>query len=51
MSEKVIKLRLDLSGETREMFEAIKDKYNLRNNTEVMRLIIKIVYDHEIKKS
>ena len=51
MSEKVIKLRLDLSGKTKEMFESIKDKYNLKNNTEVMRLIIKIAYDHEIKKS
>lgn len=43
-------LRLDLSGESKEMFEAIKNKYNLRNNTEVMRLIIKSAYDHEIKK-
>ena len=50
MSEKVIKLRLDLNGETKEMFEAIKNKYNLRNNTEVMRMIIKIAYNNEIKE-
>jgi hypothetical protein len=48
MSEKVIKLRLDLSGETKKMFEAIKEKYNLKNNTEAMRLIIKLAYGHEI---
>jgi len=50
MSEKMIKLRLDLSGETKEMFEAIKNKYNLRNNTEVMRLIIKSAYNYEIRE-
>ena len=49
MSEKVIKLRIDLDGETKKMFEAIKDKYNLKNNTEAMRLIIKLAHEHEIK--
>ena len=29
------------------MFEAIKEKYNLERNTEVIRLIIKLAYDCE----
>ncbi len=40
MSEDVIQVRLDLKGETKKMFEAIKDKYNLNSKAEVMRTVI-----------
>ena len=47
MSEKTIKIRIDLTDETRKMFEAIKQKFNLKQNTEVIRLIIKLAYKYE----
>lgn len=50
MSEEVIKIRIDLKGETKKMFEELKKKYNIMHNTEVIRTIIKIAYDHEFKK-
>lgn len=50
MSEKVIKIRIDLDGENKEMFEAIKEKYNLNSNTETLRLIIKRAYEIETGK-
>ena len=49
MPEQAIKIRIDLTGETKAMFEAIKEKYNLKRNTEVIRLIIKLAYDSEFK--
>ena len=50
MSEKSVKIRIDLEGETKKMFEDIKDKYNLTANTEALRLIIKLAYNNEIKQ-
>ena len=47
MSEKVIQVRIDLEGDTKQMFEKIKKKYNLKNNAEVIRLIIKLTHDNE----
>ena len=47
MSEKNVKIRIDLTYETKKMFEAIKQKFNLKQNTEVIRLIIKLAYKHE----
>ena len=49
MSENVRKIRIDLEGETKKMFDAIKEKYNLELNTEVIRLIIKLAYDKEFQ--
>ena len=49
MSKDIIKIRLDLEGDNKEMFEAIRQKYNLERNTETMRLIIKIAYDKEFE--
>jgi len=47
MPENVIKIRINLSDETKSMFEKIKQKYNLTTNTETIRLIIKKAYIHE----
>jgi len=44
MSDEVIKIRIDLDGNNKKMFEAIKKKYNLEINTEAMKLIIKLAY-------
>lgn len=44
MSDEVIKIRIDLDGNNKKMFEDIKKKYNLEINTEAMRLIIKLAY-------
>ncbi len=49
MSEKIIKIRINLTGETKKMFESIKQKFNLNQNTEVIRLIIKLAYNNEFK--
>lgn len=51
MSEKVISIRIDLEGDTKKMFEAIKEKYNLKSNTEAVRLIIKLAYNKEINNT
>jgi hypothetical protein len=50
MAKDVIKLRLNLDGKNKEMFEEIKRKYNLERNTDTLRLIIKLAYDYDIKK-
>ena len=49
MSEKIIKIRINLNGETKKMFESIKQKFNLNQNTEVVRLIIKLAYNNEFR--
>jgi len=50
MSKTVIKLRLNLEGKNKEMFESIKEKYNLERNTDTLRLIIKLAYDSEFNE-
>ncbi len=50
MVEKVIKIRINLEGKNKEMFEKIKEKYNLSTNTETIRLIIKSAYENEFSK-
>ena len=50
MTKDVVKIRINLEGDNKNMFEAIKEKYNLERNTETMRLIIKLAYDYEFKK-
>jgi hypothetical protein len=49
MTEEAIKIRINLTDNTKKMFEALKEEYNLDLNTEVMRLIIKIAYDNKFK--
>lgn len=51
MSEKTVKIRIDLDGKTRDMFEAIKKKFNLETYTETIRLIIKLAFDNEFKNN
>ena len=46
----MIKIRIDLEGKSKEMFEKIKKKYNLSTNTETIRLIIKTAYDNEFSE-
>lgn len=36
MSEEVIKIRIDLDGETKRMFEQLKKHFNIIANTEVL---------------
>lgn len=50
MSENVVRIRVDLEGITKKMFEAIKKKYNLKNNSEIIRLIIKKTYEDVIEE-
>ena len=50
MSENVVRIRVDLEGKTKEMFEAIKNKYNLKNNSEIIRLIIKKTFEDVIEE-
>ena len=50
MSENVVRIRVDLEGKTKEMFEAIKNKYNLKNNSEIIRLMIKKTFEDVIEK-
>jgi hypothetical protein len=40
-----IEIRLDLEGETKEMFLEIKRKLNVKANTETIRSIIKTAFD------
>ena len=47
MPDNIVKIRINLTDDTKEMFEKIKEKYNLNTNTETMRLIIKKAYVHE----
>jgi hypothetical protein len=40
-----IEIRLDLKGETKEMFLEIKRKLNVNANTETIRFIIKTAFN------
>ncbi|MFX0073513.1 MAG: hypothetical protein ACFFAO_20745 [Candidatus Hermodarchaeota archaeon] len=51
MSDKVVRIRIDFDGDTKEMFEKLKEKYNLKSNAETLRLIIKLAYDQEFESS
>jgi len=53
MCEKVKKLeiRITLKDKLAEMFLAIKDHYCLKNNAEVIRLLIRKTYDKIMKEA
>jgi len=42
-----VRVRIDLDGKTKIMFDKIKEKYNLEAYTETIRLIVKLLYDIE----
>ncbi len=42
MSEKGFKVRIDLEGDTKKIFETIKEEHNLNIKAEVILLIIKL---------
>ena len=44
-----LQIKMVIKGKTKEMFEALKEFYNLGYNAEVMRLLIKRDYDRLIK--
>ena len=46
-----LQIKMVLKGKTKEMFEALKDYYNLGYNAELMRVLIKKDYDRQIEKA
>ena len=48
--EKILQIRIDIGGKTKEMFEAFQDKYNTQRLTDTFRLIVKRAYDLDIKE-
>lgn len=44
-----LQIKMVIKGKTKEMFEALKEFYNLGYNAEVMRVLIKRDYDRQIK--
>ena len=45
-----IQIKMTIKGNTKEMFEKLKEFYNLGYNSEVIRFIIKKVHDFEFNK-
>lgn len=45
-----IQIKMIIKGKTKEMFQKLKEFYNLGYNSEVIRLIIKKIYDLEFNK-
>ena len=43
-----LQIKMVLKGKTKEMFEALKEFYNLGYNAELMRVLIKREYDRQI---
>jgi len=50
MTEDELQIKMVVKGRTKEMFEALKEFYNLGYNAEVIRLLIKRDYDLQIEK-
>ena len=45
-----LQLKMVIKGKTMEMFEALKEFYNVGYNAELIRILIKKDHDREIKK-
>ena len=45
-----IQIKMVVKGKTKEMFEALKEYYNLGYNAELVRLLIKRDYDKQIEE-
>lgn len=45
-----LQIKMVLKGKTKEMFEALKEFYNLGYNAELMRVLIKREYDRQIEQ-
>ena len=46
-----LQIKIVDKGKTKEMFEALKEFYNLGYNAELVRVLIKKDYDRQIKKT
>jgi len=46
-----LQIKIVVKGKTKEMFEALKEFYNLGYNAELVRVLIKKDYDRQIKKT
>ena len=47
----VLQIKMVIKGKTKQMFEALKEFYNLGYNAEVMRVLIKKDFDRMVKKT
>lgn len=45
-----LQIKMVVKGKTKDMFDALKEFYNLGYNAELVRLLIKRDYDRQIKK-
>ncbi|RLE49190.1 MAG: hypothetical protein DRJ18_00135 [Candidatus Methanomethylicota archaeon] len=46
-SEQIVRIRLDLEGEDAKRFLKLKEKRGLKNNSELVRLVLKEAADRE----
>ena len=45
-----LQIKMVVKGKTKEMFDSLKEYYNLGYNAELVRLLIKRDYDRQIDK-
>lgn len=50
MSEKVVRLNVNLQGDSAKKFWKIKESAGLHQNTEVVRLLVNFYYEQKIQK-
>lgn len=50
MTEKVVRLNVNLQNESAKKFQEIKQKLGLHQNTEVIRTLVNFYFEHEIQK-
>lgn len=48
--EEIVNIRLELSGEDAKRFTALKEKRGLKNNSELVRQILKEAQEREFKE-
>lgn len=48
--EEIVNIRLELSGEEAKKFTALKDKRGLKNNSEVVRQLLKEAEERELEE-
>ena len=50
MTEKVVRLNVNLQDDSAEKFKKIKENAGLNQNTEVVRLLVNFYYEKKIQK-
>ena len=50
IKEDALQIKMVVKGKTKDMFDALKEFYNLGYNAELVRLLIKRDYDRQIDK-